>query len=274
MGKKIEHPLFDHTIICYFLIGFCVLAATSISATIVQFIAKIIMPDLNGDAANGIGAAVATLVVALVFRLFFHRDGYKGILNGHKFFWSFLMMLPFLIVHYAGSVVSWSQFGRSDAVLVAALTALTPGFVEEMSFRGLGVANYMRKASTGKDIRIIFWLSSVVFGLLHIANIAVGGDVTASLIQSVYAIGVGMLFCAVYLRSGNLWPTIIAHASVDFMEFLRGDLEASGGTMTSLGTGDWITIGASVIAVVISLILINKKHDDEILTLWSKKWGQ
>ena len=241
---------------------------------IAAIILRIIIPGFDTNAASGVGAAISSLAIALAFRLYFLKDGYKGILNGNRFFWSFLMMLPFLAVHYTGSFISWREFGFSGKILIALLTALTPGFVEEMAFRGLGVANFMRTAKSGKDIKLIFWLSSVVFGLVHIMNINAGGAVIASLIQSVYAIGVGMLFCAVYLRTGNLWPTIIAHMSVDFMEFLRGDLEASGGTMTGIGTGDWVTIGASAVAVVISLILMNKKHEGEIMALWNKKWGQ
>lgn len=273
MGRKVEHAVFDHGMVSYFLIGFCVLMGTSVCGLIASVIAKIFVPGFESDAASGVGAAAASLAMAVAFRIYFHRDGYKGILNGNKFFWCFLMMLPFLAVHYTGSIVSWRQFGFSGNIVIALLISLAPGFGEEMTFRGLAVANFMRVAKSPKDIKLIFWVSSVIFGLVHIANIRVGADVTASLIQSVYAIGVGMLFCAVYLRSGNLWPTIIAHASVDFMELLRGDLAASGGTMTSIGAGDWITIGASAVAVVIALILMNKKHDEEIMALWNKKWG-
>lgn len=274
MGRKAEHAVFDHGLVSYFLMGFCVMAVTSMCGLIAAIIARILIPGFDTDAASGVGAAVSTLALALAFRLYFAKDGYKGILNGNRFFWSFLMMLPFLVIHYTGSIISWREFGFSGKILIALLTALTPGFVEEMAFRGLGVANFMRIAKSGKDIKLIFWLSSVIFGLVHIMNINAGGAVVASLIQSVYAIGVGMLFCAVFLRTGSLWPSIIAHTTVDFMEFMRGDLAQSGGVMVGLGVGDWITIAASGLAVVIAIILMNKKHDEEIIALWSKKWGQ
>ena len=274
MSPKIEHPVFDHKIISFFLIAFTTVMATSYAGSITGAIAKYAISEAYVDAARGIGTAAGSLVMAVLFWLYFRRDGYKGILKGHKFFWCFLMMLPFLVVHYAGSVVSWMQFGFSGKIVLSLLASLAPGFGEEMTFRGLAVANYMRGVKDGKSIRIIFWLSSIIFGLVHIINITAGGDVLSCVIQSVYAIGVGTLFCAVFLRSGNLWPTIIAHASVDCMEFLRGDLAQSGGVMTGIGVGDWITIVASGVAVVIALILINKKHDEEIIALWSKKWGQ
>ena len=274
MSPKIEHPVFDHKIISFFLIAFTTVMATSIAGGITGAIAKYAISEAYEDAASGIGTAAGSLVMAVLFWLYFRRDGYKGILKGHKFFWCFLMMLPFLVVHYAGSVVSWMQFGFSGKIVLSLLASLAPGFGEEMTFRGLAVANYMRGVKDGKSIRIIFWLSSIIFGLVHIFNITAGGDVLSCVIQSGYAIGVGTLFCAVFLRSGNLWPTIIAHSSVDCMEFLRGDLAQSGGVMVGLGVGDWITIAASGVAVVIALILMNKKHDEEIIALWSKKWGQ
>lgn len=271
MGSQSDHPVFDRGILSYFLICFCVLGAIGAGGMCSSIAAKFI--GIDADALTGILTVVISVVLALAFKLYFRKEGYKGILNGNKFFWCFLVMLPFLAVHYTGSIVSWAQFGRANSVIVPLLSVLTPGFGEEMTFRGLGVANFMRNAKSGKDIKLIFWISSVVFGLMHLTNISAGADVAASVIQSVYAIGVGMLFCAVYLRSGNLWPLMIAHASVDFMEFMRGDLQASGGTMTGLGVGDWITIGASGVAVVIALILINKKHEEEIIALWNKKWG-
>ena len=274
MSNKTKHPVLDHGIISYFLIGFLALMSVSICGTIAGTVAVIAFSETYEDAATGLGTAACTLVLSFLFWLCFCKEGYKGILKGNKIGWAFLMLLPFLVVHYTGSVVSWTEFGFAGNIVLSLLAALSPGFGEEIAFRGLGVANFMRNAKSGKSIKIIFWLSSVVFGLTHILNITAGGDVFASTIQSFYAIGVGMLFCAVFLRTGSLWPSIIAHTTVDFMEFMRGDLAQSGGVMVGLGVGDWITIAASGLAVVIALILMNKKHDEEIIALWSKKWGQ
>ena len=93
-------------------------------------------------------------------------------------------------------------------------------------------------------------------------------------VQSVYAIGVGMLFGAVYLRTGNLWPTILGHWSVDFFELARVDLASSGGVMTGMGIGDWITIVAGAFAAVWALRLMNPKYYDEIMAVWAAKWNK
>ena len=183
------------------------------------------------------------------------------------------MLLPFLAIHYAGSIVSWITLGTGSAI-IALLRAAAPGFGEEIMFRGLGVANYMRKIRSEGQIKVIFWLSSIVFGLIHLGNIFAGGDPKSVVIQAVYAIGVGMLFGAVYLRTGNLWPTILGHWSVDFFELTRVDLSGSGGVMTGMGIGDWITIVAGAFGAFWALRLMNPKFYGEIMEVWAGKWNR
>ncbi len=108
------------------------------------------------------------------------------------------------------------------------------------------------------------------FLVIHCA----GAELSLSVIQSVYAIGVGMLFAVVYLRTGSIWPSIIAHTLVDAFEFFRGDMYLSGGVMVNMGVGDWITIGAGAFGAVVGLILISKKHRPEIMSVWAEKWGK
>ncbi len=83
-----------------------------------------------------------------------------------------------------------------------------------------------------------------------------------------------MLLGAVYLRTGNLLLTILAHFSLDFLEFIRADLSASNGIMMGMGVGDWITIAAGAIAAAISLRAIAKKHYPEIMKIWNAKWNK
>ena len=90
--------------------------------------------------------------------------------------------------------------------------------------------------------------------------------------QAAYAAGIGMILGAVYLRTGNLWPTILGHMSVDFMEFIRGDLGSSGGIMSGIGVGDWITIVAGVVGIILGLYLIRPSKRAEIVDLWKAKW--
>ncbi len=279
--KRREHKILDHTILSYFLLAvFVSVFEELLGGLIDRPIAKVIPgyaseTTFNGETtttAMGVGVAIAALLAALIFKLWFKPD-FNGCLQKEGLKTGLLMLLPFLIFHYTGSVVSWISLG-TGSVFIAFLRSTAPGFGEEIMFRGLGVANYMRKIERKDQIKVIFWLSSIVFGLIHIFNILAGGDPMSVVIQSVYAIGVGMVFCAVYLRTGNLWPTILGHMTVDLFELIRADLSGSGGVMLGMGVGDWITIAAGIFAAYWGLRLINPKYYDDIMEIWAAKWNK
>ena len=279
--KKRQHKILDHTILSYFLLLIFVslfeetLGAVldkQISSFIPGYATETIVMGKTAEVFSGVGAAAAALLAALLFKLWFRPD-YNGCLQKKGIKEGLLMLLPFLVIHYAGSIVSWITLGTAS-VFIALLRATAPGFGEEIMFRGLGVANYMRKIQSAGQIKVIFWLSSIVFGLIHLMNILAGGDPMAVIIQAIYATGVGMLFGAVYLRTGNLWPTILGHWSVDFFEFVRVDLSGSGGIITGMGIGDWITITAGAFAAYWGLRLMNPKYYDEIMEIWDRKWNK
>ena len=278
--KNRKHKILDHPILGYFLlILFAQFVASLISPFIDNPIGRIIpgyikeyeMFGSTVESASGIGNAVGSLAAVGIFRLWF-RPEFKGCLTRKALGTGLLMLAPFLAIHYLGSIVSWFRFGTSS-VLLAFLMAFAPGFGEEIAFRGLGIANYMRTIKSEDKIWTVFWLSSIVFGFVHMTNIASGASVTNSIIQSVYATGIGMLFAAVYLRTGNIWPTIIGHFTVDFLEFIRADIGESGGIMLNMGVGDWITVAAGCFAAFWAIRLMNKEHFPEIMELWKDKWS-
>ncbi len=277
---KRQHKILDHTIISYFLLAiFVQLIDEGLGMRIDKLIGNYIpgytfetkTPGGTVDIAMGIGVAATALLAALLFKLWFRPD-FNGCLQKDGLKKGLLMLLPFLVIHYAGSIVSWITLGTSS-IAIALIRAMAPGFGEEIMYRGLGVANYMRKIKSKGQIKVIFWLSSIVFGLIHLGNLMSGGDPKAVVIQAFYAIGVGMLFGAVYLRTGNLWPTILGHWSVDFFELARVDLAESGGVMLGMGIGDWITIVAGAFGAILALRLMNPKYFDEIIGVWNRKWN-
>ena len=275
-----QYKILDHAIISYFLLMIFASIFFSFGSYLDLALSSFIPGYASGITvvagreipnASGIGVAIMAVIVLGIFKIWFRPD-YEGCLKTKGLKTGLLMLLPFLLLHYAGSIVSWLSLGTSS-VLIAFLRAFAPGFGEEVMFRGIGIANFMRVLKSEKQISVIFWLSSIVFGLSHIMNILGGGDPFSVLIQSVYAIGVGMLFGAVYLRTGSLWPCILGHMSVDFMEFIRADLSVSGGLMRGMGLGDWITIVAAIFAAVWAIRLMNRKYYPEIVQIWRKKWN-
>jgi len=281
MSRK-KHDVFDLPIIGYFILAIFGFGMTSVSS-IGDSILGYVIPDyatflewrgMKVPQASGICVAVGALIAVAIFYLWFKPD-FKGMIKRKAFLTGIILLLPVLLLHYTVSIVSWFEWGKTGAwgVFIAFLRAFAPGFGEEITYRGLGVANYMRTIKNSKGIYVIFALSSVVFGLVHLGNVFSGAPVGVSIIQALYATGIGMALGAVYLRTGNLLPCIIGHMSLDFMEFIRDDLHASSGVMQGLGIGDWITIAAGVVGAVWGIFLIRKKYHDDILALWDDKWN-
>ena len=273
--KKRQHKILDHPILGYFLLLVFALVFNELGGQIDGPINHHMLGIAGGGSATlgcGIGAAIGALVAVGLFKLWFKPD-FKGCIQTKGLLTGILLLLPVLVIHYIGSIVSWTTFG-TGSVLLAFLAAFAPGFGEEVAFRGLGVANYMRTIKSEKQIKVIFWLSSLVFGLIHATNIFMGGDPFACAVQAVYATGIGMALGAVYLRTGNLLPCILGHMSLDFVEFMRGDLSQSGGLMTGMGVGDWITCGAAAVGAVLGLWMIQSKYHPQIMAVWNEKWSK
>ncbi len=273
--KKRNHKVLDHPILGYVLLGLFAMIVTELVGQLDIIINNNILgPELTSSSqlGSGIGTAIGALVALGLFKLWFKPD-FKGCLQAKGLLTGILLLAPVLIIHYVGSIVSWTTFG-TGSVLLALLGSVAPGFSEEVTFRGLGVANYMRTIQSEKQIKVIFWLSSILFGLVHATNIFYGGDPFAVSIQTVYAAGIGMALGAVYLRTGNLWPCILGHMSLDFVEFIRGDISESGGVMTGMGVGDWITTFAALVAAIWALWLMRPKYYPEIMEIWNKKWNK
>lgn len=277
--KKVKtHKILNHPILGYFLLAlFASLIASVFSEIIDDILLAAFIPGYAPAGAKpgsvvGVGAAVGSLVAMLIHKRHFRPD-FQGCLVKENFLSGMKMVIPFVVLHVIGSIVSIAICGISN-VGRALLMATAPGFMEETMFRGLGVSNYMRTIKDEKKIPVIFWLSSLVFGLTHLGNILAGADPLTSVIQAIYACGVGLLFGAVYLRTGNLWPTIIAHTIVDWAELCRADLGSTGGVMKGMILGDWITIAVGIAAGVLGVYLMRKEKRGEVMEVWNRRWNK
>ena len=279
--KRKKQDLFDMPIIGYFMLtlfGYMVVNVSAIGDTIMAFFipgygTNMSFAGRQIPIASGVCVGVVALAACAVFWFFFKPE-FKGMLRGKFLLKGILLLLPVLLIHWAGSVVSWFEWGHAGAygIFIALLRAVAPGFGEEVTFRGLGISNYMRTIKDESGIVKIWLLSSAVFGAIHFSNVMAGAPVLVTLIQSVYAMGIGMALGAAFLRTGNLWACILVHMSLDFMEFIRTDLNGSGGIMSNMGVGDWITIGAGAVAAIWGFYLIRKSVRPDIMALWKAKW--
>ena len=161
--------------------------------------------------------------------------------------------------------------------IVNVLAAFMAGICEETVFRGIGTSYLMRQWRDEKKIIPAMIITSAVFGLIHLGNLATGSPLVMVLPQVVNAIVMGMLLCAVYLRSGNLIPVMVLHTLNDFGKFIFVDIVVEGGGFSaaaSLSSADWISLAVSmIVSLGIALYLVRPSKRGEICALWDRKWN-
>ena len=89
-------------------------------------------------------------------------------------------------------------------------------------FRGILLQAFRHRMAIWPAILI----TSLLFGGIHSLNVFTTGHLLTSVIQSGAALLSGLLFIAIRLRTGSLWPAIITHGLWDFGTFTLG---AAGG---------------------------------------------
>lgn len=95
-----------------------------------------------------------------------------------------------------------------------ACTTLLVGTTEEVTFRGMLPAVIR---SRGGGERNAFFVSSALFGLFHLPNLLIGGEVSLVLRQVLLTAVLGTAFYALRRVSGSLIPCIVLHAVYDAM---------------------------------------------------------
>lgn len=200
----------------------------------------------------------------------------------------FVVVMLFKIIKFSGISI-----GDFLSTLVLATEA---GFCEEMMVRGIPLGNTLWRRDSIKSIIGLSVYSSIIFGLLHLGNVALTGDIALTGIQAYVDIFAGLFFVAVYLRSGSIIPGIVVHALWDFMLMYNPSGDAVGGISLAPDKAEAIAsitlnsglsedvaqvvfvvvtaLFATVVAVMwltITLILIRKSKRDEIMENFTRE---
>ncbi len=181
-------------------------------------------------------------------------------------FKSLLFGLPALAVAINNAPIIGLATGNAyitdpvGGVLIILAYCLAIGTFEEFAFRGLFFMMILegRKKSTKQ----IFWttaVSSAVFGLVHLVNIAVGANPGATLLQVGYSFLIGGMCAIVLLKTGSIWYCVLLHTVYDI-----------GGTILYVGGGvrwDAVTVTVTAVlgvavAVFMTVALLRIKPED------------
>jgi membrane protease YdiL (CAAX protease family) len=143
------------------------------------------------------------------------------------------LVIPALLLVAALSGVVTIDFGAAstETLLLLALGTALVGFSEELLTRGLMIVGFRGSLAEGW----VWFLSSLLFGLLHGLNVFFGQSIGATLRQIVFAFVLGTAFYVTRRLTGLLVVTMVIHAVWDFgvlgTEYSGGDGFAVGGLL-------------------------------------------
>ena len=135
----------------------------------------------------------------------------------------------------------WTQFDASFVLALVALGVLV-GFNEELMARGLLLTALRSRLGEGW----VWFVSSALFGVMHLVNAALGAPLANSLLQAALAFASGTAFYIVRRVTGSLIWAMLLHGLWDVSVFSVGHAPIS----TALGAIIAPVIGILSLAVV------------------------
>ena len=159
---------------------------------------------------------------------------------------SLIMMLIEMITRRSLVYPETEMTGAHSIIISFILTGLIPGFVEELLFRGVFLRNLL---PYGKTTAII--VSSLMFAMMH-----------QNFYQFFYTFVGGMAFGYLFIRTGSIWPSVLAHMINNTLAVLTDDVASTFLNETAALQFQYaVYIGVMLIALLcfISLALEKKK---------------
>ena len=152
-------------------------------------------------------------------------------------------------------------------ILSIILRGFTVGIAEELGLRSFVIENAMQTWKNKKyGVMATMWVSALGFGAMHLFNLTMPDENrTMIFIQVFYAAAIGVFFGAVYLRTRNLWGTILLHGLNDVESFYF--LDASQAQEPTVRVVVMITI-ASAAMIALGMYMVRKSKLHEVEEIW------
>jgi membrane protease YdiL (CAAX protease family) len=147
---------------------------------------------------------------AVTYLKWWHQVGWKGLnnLRDLRFLWlpSLFLLIQILLVLFAG-------LPSTRVLMFVLINTLMVGICEELLFRGI----LFHGASSSFGIWRAVWITTIIFGAVHILSGFVSGDFNASILQAFYAFMFGFYMVALRIRLDTIIPGIIIHWLWDYL---------------------------------------------------------
>ncbi|MDM5317248.1 CPBP family intramembrane metalloprotease [Fictibacillus sp. b24] len=191
---------------------FILLASRLVGLGVVNII-KIFQPDI--DIIKDLGWLIQILFASTSVALVYWSGDVRG--NGlakpvskkEWLLWIPPLILPIYIFLSLGFHVS-----DPSKMIILIVSALCVAVNEEVIFRGALVKGFLRFGTM-----VTLFVPSILFGLIHLGNILVGGDVKFGVFQALWTTAAGIAYTALVLRNGSILPAIGFHFILDLTEY-------------------------------------------------------
>lgn len=159
---------------------------------------------------------IVFMVLAFVFISllhWWHRVGFTQGIKGKDIplcIFPTLMALLIVLLALTPFMTGSLKISTGQLIFIGILSCMI-GIAEESLLRGLVLQTLLPKG-----VLYAVFLSSLVFGLLHLGNIVAGASWTYVIGQALNAFGIGLIYAVLRVRTGSIWLGIILHAINDF----------------------------------------------------------
>ena len=175
----------------------------------------LVLTPLKGNFGLDSAAMLAALIIFTAGICLFvgrnHLGKKYGLSEWPKDMRKYFFFIPMWILATGNLWAGFALSYQGVSLVIAVLSMVLIGFVEEMIFRGFLFRAML--ANGNKAAAII--VSSVTFGIGHIVNLFAGQASFDTLMQVIFAVSWGFILTMVFYKSKSLIPCIIAHAMID-----------------------------------------------------------
>lgn len=226
-----------------------------------------------------LGELIASLLLFLVFIILKKTNViFKSKFSRRE---TMFVTIPFVLyIFYIGSTLLLVNIFQEaplipiDDSLCLILLYLFVGVFEEFLIRGLSLNILIDKfGNNKKGIWLSVIISSVLFGIIHFANLTTGASFQGVLIQVIAASFLGIYLSSIYLRSGSVWTTAILHGVYDLAvsipnlfntsEFVDSTTQYG----ESISNYNWFSVLFSFVFVLGAIFLLRKKKMKNVIAL-------
>ena len=214
---------------------------------------------------EGFGVGVAVFFLAKTGRLGLLRRRGSGFFNG-----LLVGMYPLGLICY--NLYAKLIFGRPDdrplrtgfQIFWFFVAMFAIGLAEELVFRGVIAQTLLEHFGTS---RAGIWKACIVSGLFfggaHLSNLLSSAPFGV-LMQCVFAASLGVLYAALYFRTGNLWVMVFLHGANDLSSLLIGGLYGTETIASAVSTYDLSMLFSVLVYVLPAMFLLRKKKIGEV----------